>query len=266
MNEKEDFFKSRNKSFFIYKYALILFTISSLILILIGKLNSYIGILSFFVSILLLIAIFLDLFFIVRLFWGKLYAKMIYLIIGYFAYIEATVIAKKIVYINTGINPDALQSSIDYLAGWLLIPAWFIYISIFLSYFGIILILLQIILIIFQDFQFRFLESIFNKFNLPLKLCLEKKFIFHICFFLFGIATFNFYSNEIIFDIYKYSSNNIVKEKIKDKSYFINNGFICNNKKIKNDDYIKVIGDNIVSIVRIDDKNEIKFYKEMCNY
>ena len=192
-------------SFFLHYY---LFFLSHCL-----NLYNCIGIVSFIVSILFLIAIFLDLFFIVRLFWGKLYAKIIYLIIGYFAYIEATVIARKIVYINTGINPDALQSSIDYLAGWLLIPAWFIYISMILSYFGIILIFLQFILMIFQDSQFRFLESIFNKFNLPLKLCLEKKFIFHICFFLFGIVTFNFYSNEIIFDIYKYSSNNIHMDK-----------------------------------------------------
>lgn len=266
MNDKEDFFKSRNKSFFIYKYALILFVTSSLILLLIGKFYNYIGVVSFFVSILFLIAILLDLFFIVRLFWGKLYAKIIYLIIGYFAYIEATVIAKKIVYINTGINPDSLQSSIDYLAGWLLIPAWLTYISIFLLFFGFIIIILQFILMIFQDFQCNFLQNIFDKFNLPFESNIEKKLFLHISFFLCGIATFNYYSNKIILDVYTYSTNNIIKKKIKDKSYFINNGFICNNKEIKNDDYIKIIGDNIVSIVRIDDKNEIKFYKEMCNY
>lgn len=263
-NDKDDFFKSINKSFFIYKYTLIIFLITSSILLIIGKFNSYIGIVSFIVSILVLIAILFDLFFIVRFFWGKLYAKIIYTIIGYFAYIKATVIAKNIVYINTGLNPDAFQSAVDYLAGWFLIPAWLTYISIFLFYIGIILIILQYILIISQDLELNFFKRIFSKFNLSFKLDL-KKFFFHMLFFSLGIGTFQYYSDKIIIDIYTNSSINIIKEKIKNNSYYLNNKFICNNKKIKNDDYIKVIGDNIISIVRVDSENQITFYKEICN-
>lgn len=247
---KEDFFKSQNKSFFIYTYAFIFFLISCVILIIFQKFNKYIGETVYIFSIFFLIAILLDLYFLTKLIWDKIYIKLIYSILGYFAYIESTVIAKNIIYINIGLNPDSLQSSIDYLSGWFLIPAWIIYISFLFSSLAFVIIIIQCILI--------FIKGIFlNSF--------EKKIFFHSSFFLLGISSFSYHCNELIYKIYDYSNSNIVKKKIIETSYYLNNNFICNNNKIKHNDYIKVIGDNIVSIAKINDDNKITFHKEICN-
>lgn len=265
IKDKEDFIKSENKSYFIYKYTSIIFVISCLILLCLEKFYKYIGEVTYVASILFLIAILLDLYFLIKLFWGKTYAKIIYSILGYFAYVKATVIAKNIVYINTGANPDALQSSVDYLAGWLLIPAWIAYVGIILSFFATILALMPSFLMFFQDVNFSFLRKIMNEFSPSLIIYLEKKIFSHSFFFLLGIFAFCYYCDMIIPEIYKHSSINLVKEKIKENSYLINNGYTCNNKNIHFNDYIKLVGDDMVSVARIDNDGKTIFYMYTCS-
>jgi hypothetical protein len=268
LKEKQNIHHSNNKSYYIYKYAILVLFIPSIILIPFGPKTvfSYLDYILVFITPLLFTAFLIDIYFIIKLLWGTIYSKILYSIIGYFAYIKATVYAKKIIFINTSVNPDVFQSSINYIAGWLVIPAWIIQINIILSILIFILAFLPQILFIFKDFAKPLFNTIEYQIKIPLNKYIGKNIFFHLFYFIIGSSIFNYYAIKIPYKIYDYSNYNIIKEKIKDNSYYLNNyHFTCNNKEILPNDYIKVIGDNIVSIARKDYKGNITFYKKTCN-
>jgi len=93
----------------------------------------------------------------------------------------------------------------------------------------------------------------------------ENKIHFHTIYFLLAVILINFIIIEpLVTNIYNFSNHNRVKQSIKENSYYLA-GNVCDNKKIRYDDYIKLIGDNIVSIAKTDMTGDIKFYKDKCN-
>lgn len=124
---------------------------------------------------------------------------------------------------------------------------------------GILLFLVVFIFGIFKDF---FDEKYKNHY---LRNYIGKNPFLHLMFFLSALGVFNYYVQIIPTKIIEFSTSDLIKEKIKENSYYLNNHLICNNKKIIWNDYIKIIGDNIVSIARVNNENKIEFYKDTCN-
>jgi len=268
LKEKQNIRHSNNKSYYIYKYAILVLFIPCIILLPFGSktVYSYINYILVFITPLLFTAFLIDIYFIIKLLWGTIYGKIIYSIVGYFAYIQATVYAKNIIFINTGVNPDVFQSSINYIAGWLLVPAWIIQINIILSILIFILAFLPQILFMFKDLIKPMIEKIKYQITIPIHKYIGKNIFFHLLYFIIGAASFNYYTYQLSYNIYNYSNYNIIKEKIKDNSYYLNNyNYTCNNNEIQSNDYIKVIGDNTVSIARVNYNGKITFYKKICN-
>lgn len=259
-------FVNTSKSYFIYKYSFLLLLPTVLLFFINTNISyQYFDRISYLTTPLILIAFFIDFFIIVKLLWGTVYGKLIYTIFGYFTYIKTTIYAKKIIYINTGVNPDTFQSSIDFFSGWLLLPAWIIQINIILSVLIIILSILPQILLTFQIIIDPVIHNITINITNKIKKHIGSNILFHFCFFIIGASLFNLKTASIEYKIYKYSNYNLIKKIIRDNSYYISNIKTCNNKKVLYTDSIKLIGDNFVSVSRTDYKGNITFYKYICN-
>jgi len=267
-NEKNQFMNTNRKTYYMYKYSFIFLIVASIMLLLTSGIETFvnnIGIVTNIITPFILVAFFIDFYFIIRLLWDSVLGKILYSIIGYFAYIKATVHAKEIIYINTLVNPDVYQTSISYIAGWLLIPSWIYYIN---TIFGLIILFLgfaQILIPILVEPVKLLLAKLNSQIIDKLQEYFENKIHFHTIYFLLAVILINFIIIEpLVTNIYNFSNHNRVKQSIKENSYYLA-GNVCDNKKIRYDDYIKLIGDNIVSIAKTDMTGDIKFYKDKCN-
>lgn len=239
---------SVNKSYYIYKYGIIL----SFILILLAYLFNF-NIPWFLIITVILIAFLLDCYFIIKLLWNTLFGKILYSIFAYFIYIEATVLSERIIFINTNAPPASFSTSVNFLAGMLLLPTWIILISNVLT------------LLLFSIYFLPLLENIVGFFG-KLQICLTrirkyvgKNIVSHLIFFIIGLTISNILSYQLYYNIIEYSNCNLIKSTIKFHSYYPFNSLICNNKSISEQDYFHLIGDNKVSVAKTDYNGNIIF-------
>jgi len=203
------------------------------------------------------IAFLIDICKLIKKIWGTFLGKLLYSVMAYFAYASSVIISKEIIYLNTGSNPDFFQSSINILAGILLIPTWLIGINILLGFLVLVISILSFLPILFFSLvkSKKLYNYILEKTNIDVTLLSTKIKAFS---FFIGITVFGFYSDIFIKELKPYKESQIIKFIILTSSYFPHKN-TC--KNISNGDPIKFLDDNRISVAVIGDEQMSNMFK-----
>lgn len=245
-----NFFKTNKFSYILYVVSTALLLVPSLILFFFNQ--EYFKLYSEFVSKYIFIPAFfigfiIDVFNIIKMLWKTFIGKLIYTVLGFFAFTFSQSIAKHSIYNITNENPDFFQTSVQFLSAIYLIPSWLIYINYIASFIAIfVTVILSIIALFKLDKITSYINRILKLLNIPIKI--ENKNIIHLYFLPFSSFVFFMYSFSLFPFIDKTIDNNFIKSKILTYSYYPNK--VCLNVPIGR--YIKLIGTDKVSISNID--------------
>jgi len=148
--------------------------------------------------------------------------------------------------LHTKANPDGYQASIHFLAGLMVIPAWMTYVIFIAQIFMIIAIIIQ-----FISFFFFFFKKKFKPLNEFVKNKIgevnERKYWVHFVASIFGILVMIMVFSSLNSLTKSYMQSNLIKYAIVKHSYYPNYN-TCNNKKISQYQYIKLLSNNKVSV------------------
>ena len=181
--------------------------------------------------------------------------KIIYAILGYFAYIGADWYSKLVIYDITTQNPELYSTANNILAGIFFLPSWLIIIALLLVLLLIISLGISVLTtfidflssIIFRKSMQRsfwiLLEKILNKIGFKYKI--HKGIDWHIIYFVGGLLVFAMLYPVLIQKSINafYPSKQLLSKIILFSSYYPNKS--CQN--IEKGRYIKLLGNNLVS-------------------
>lgn len=254
----KEYLKNNKTSYVLYIVSII-FLVSSIVLFYINqeyfKLYKNITI-GYIVIPLFLIAFLFDVWRIIKGLWKRTIGKIIYSILGYFAFTYAHSLAKNSIYYVTHENPDFYQTSIEFLSAIYLIPSWIIFLNSFIAFF------ILAIMTIATPFMFFKLDKVINTLNklfelLKTKIVIQKRDIFHLIFTVFASMIFLAKSMSIIPYLNEVFNDIFISKAILIYSYYPNK--VC--KNIPKNQYIKLIGVDKVSKSNVSNVNYI-----MINY
>lgn len=258
-----NFFKTNKLSYILYVVSTIFLFVPSIILFFLNQ--EYFKLYNEFVSAYVLIPAFfigfsIDAFTIIKILWKTFIGKLIYTILGCFAFTFSQSMAKHSIYNMTNENPDFFQTSMQFLSAVYLVPSWLIYINYIASFIAIFVTVILSVIALFKLNKITLhINRILKLLNVPIKI--ENKNIIHLYFLPFSSLVFFIYSFSIFPLIDKTIDNNFIKSKILKYSYYPNK--VCSNVPIGR--YIKLIGTDNVSISNIDNYKYIFLSSDIKN-
>lgn len=284
LKQKQNIKNRSNRSYTIYKYCIFIALVPSFILFFtsIELYNMFLLYIWYLLIPLIFYAFLLDITWLIKKLWNSLIGKILYTIIGYFAYSFSLTTAKETIYFNTFANPDSFQASIHFFAGIFLIPSWILIITmligaIILSYY-IVFIIYHMIKAVIPNISLTMTNIVNKSFKTKNRQAItENRIIIQSIFLILGSIIFVSLSSKIFSNIYKIRDTNFTKTMIIKLSYYPNlknyqeSQEVCNNPKIKRNIYIKLLDNNEVSVSNykpLDNflgNDNIKFKTMKCN-
>ncbi|MGB7403372.1 MAG: hypothetical protein WA916_12390 [Arcobacter sp.] len=280
LEEKSFLFYLLGLSIFLLYFIYALFDKSILI-----EKNTYIIVINLLTPIFFFIGFILDSIKFIKRVWSNFYGKIFHFIVASVVYALSYSLSEKIIFINTQIDPNFLQSSIHLFSALLNLPVWiltfqiiliFYTIAYFLIFFAIFLLwyvflffnsiyleitktirdLIHFYLLInlfYKNKQIRVNLKIIKKKTIIKKRLLVKKCI-HSFFFILGGCVFLTFlpMDSIMLNSKLLKENNIIKEIIVFTSFYKSNNSTCNN--LDKNRFVRFYGNKFSKVKRIDGK------------